>query len=261
LLPVGFIGWWYFQFYLSGIFQIASEITSLFLVNNDFIIPVPLNSTDSFVFGNPGDLPLTGRWDNQIYKDGIGVHRSTNGLVYLRRSLSTGVSDYSMVVGNPGDMALAADWDGNGYDTVNVYRASTRIPYLSDAITDNGSPEFYAAYLPTGVPACYPLIGDWLSKGVSGPGCQIGDTVYARAYSTQIADTQNTAIVYPNPIGTPIAGRWSNTAIATQDNGGGDSVQKRETPTPTPTYKYPYGIIVYATPPPGYANPPVGGGD
>jgi hypothetical protein len=45
-----------------------------------------------FYFGIPGDAPLIGDWDG----DGIdtaGVHRPSNGTVYLRNSLTTGVAD------------------------------------------------------------------------------------------------------------------------------------------------------------------------
>src|SRR5260221_12169360 len=57
------------------------------------------------VLGSPGDVPMAGDWDGNG-KDGIGVFRPTNGLIYLRQTPTSGFADFTMVLGVPGDMPI-----------------------------------------------------------------------------------------------------------------------------------------------------------
>jgi hypothetical protein len=59
-------------------------------------------------YGNPGDKPLTGDWDNDGI-DTIGVYR--NGQFMLRNN-TIGFAEIVFALGNPGDMPIAGNWDG-----------------------------------------------------------------------------------------------------------------------------------------------------
>jgi hypothetical protein len=60
-------------------------------------------------YGNPGDLPITGDWNNDGI-DTIGVYR--NGQFMLRNANTIGFADTIFALGINGDMPIAGDWDG-----------------------------------------------------------------------------------------------------------------------------------------------------
>jgi hypothetical protein len=160
--------------------------------------------TYTFTLGNPGDKPIAGKWDNTMVGDGTGVHRPSNGIIYMRRSLTTGVSDYYAVLGNPGDIGLAGDWDGNGFDSAGVYRPSEGHFYLSNV---NGAGVTFSDvdfYFGNGNDLAF--VGDWTGNGVSKPGFVKNSVVYMRnALTTGGADN---IFVYGNPGWQPLAGKW-----------------------------------------------------
>jgi hypothetical protein len=120
----------------------------------------------NFIFGNPNDTPLAGRWDSLISGDGVGVFRPSNGIIYLTRNLITGFSDYYLVMGDPGDIGLAGDWDANGFDSVGVYRPSNTRWYLSNV---NGNGITFSDVDFIWVVSGKPFAGNWLGTG-SKPG-------------------------------------------------------------------------------------------
>ena len=79
----------------------------------------------SFIFGNPGDKPFVGDFNDDGI-DTIGLHRESTGLVYFRNSNSTGIADNQFIYGDPGDKIVAGDWDGDGDDSIGVYRPLQR---------------------------------------------------------------------------------------------------------------------------------------
>ena len=86
-----------------------------------------------FFFGNPGDEPIMGDWNC----DGIdtpGMHRRSDGFVYLRNANTAGVADRSFFFGDPDDIAIAGDWNGDGCDTVSIYRPSEQRFYIVNAL-------------------------------------------------------------------------------------------------------------------------------
>lgn len=89
--------------------------------------------TTSFYFGNPHDTPFAGDWNC----DGIdtpGLHRSSDGYVYLRNSNTQGIADTSYFFGNPGDIPLVGDFNGDGCDTVSLYRPSEGRFYVINSL-------------------------------------------------------------------------------------------------------------------------------
>jgi hypothetical protein len=106
----------------------------------------------SFVFGNPGDKPFVGDFDNDGF-DTIGLHRESTGLVYFRNSNSTGIADSQFIYGDPGDKIVAGDWDGNGTDTIGVYRPGNGIFYLRNSNTQGNADAWALAGSYTGLAA------------------------------------------------------------------------------------------------------------
>jgi hypothetical protein len=83
----------------------------------------------AFYFGNPGDAPFMGDWND----DGIdtpGLRRPSTGFVYLRHTNTQGIADVEYFYGDPGDIVFTGDWDNDGDDTLGLYRPSTGTVYL-----------------------------------------------------------------------------------------------------------------------------------
>jgi hypothetical protein len=88
--------------------------------------------------GNPGDQPIAGHWAATMSGDGVGVFRPSNGILYLKKELTTGFADNFAIMGNPSDIGVAGDWDGNGLDSPGVYRPSGSTFYLSNNSSPSG---------------------------------------------------------------------------------------------------------------------------
>jgi hypothetical protein len=85
-----------------------------------------------FYFGNPGDKPFTGDF-NDNGQDTVGLHRESTGFVYYRNTLTTGIADNAFFFGNPGDQIITGRWAQNpnpGPDTVGIFRPSDGRFYL-----------------------------------------------------------------------------------------------------------------------------------
>jgi len=86
----------------------------------------------SFDFGNSGDKPFVGDFDNDGI-DEVGLHRESSGRVYFRNSLTTGVADSDFIFGIPGDKIFAGDWEqkpASGVDSVGIFRPGNGTVYL-----------------------------------------------------------------------------------------------------------------------------------
>jgi hypothetical protein len=89
----------------------------------------------SFLFGNPGDKPVTGDWDGDSI-DEVGLHRESTGSFYWRNTLDTGVADGDIFYGDPGDRFIAGDWGVvDGRDTPAVFRPSNVTFYFRHTLT------------------------------------------------------------------------------------------------------------------------------
>lgn len=86
----------------------------------------------AYYFGNPGDKPFVGDFNNDGV-DTIGLHRESTGLVYFRNSHTQGVAEFEFIYGNPGDKIIAADWANSsaGAETVGIYRPTEGKFYLN----------------------------------------------------------------------------------------------------------------------------------
>ena len=86
----------------------------------------------AYYFGNPGDKPFTGDFDDDGI-DTIGLHRESTGLVYYRNSHTQGIAEHSFIYGDPGDKIIAGRWVQDptpGPDTVGIFRPSNGNFYL-----------------------------------------------------------------------------------------------------------------------------------
>ncbi len=162
----------------------------------------------SFVFGNPGDVPLFGDWDC----DGVataGVYRADSGRVHLRNSNSGGVADVSYTLGDPGDVPLAGDFDGDNCDTVSIYREATQRVFVFNELA-NGDP---ATFFNFGNPGDVPFAGDFDGDRVDTVGLHrpTDGRVYLRNSLT--AGTADVEFLYGNPGDRFVAGDWDGDGV------------------------------------------------
>jgi len=88
----------------------------------------------SYIFGNPGDVPFVGDWNDDNI-DTAGLRRPSDGFVYLRNTNSQGVADIAFFYGNPGDIPFAGDWNGDGVDSIGLYRPSSCTTFLRNSLS------------------------------------------------------------------------------------------------------------------------------
>lgn len=182
----------------------------------------------TFVFGNPGDKPLAGKWTATATHDGIGVFRPSNGLIYLRNELSTGFADFTMVLGNPSDIGITGDWNSDNIDSPGVYRPSNGIFYLSNKVT-NGI-IFGDISFPYGLPGDLPVAADWTGGGFSSIGVyRPSDNIFRLKY-TLAAGNPDQFFAFGQSGDLPLMGHWLGSAVS---------------PPPPPAQS---GIIVPSTP-------------
>jgi hypothetical protein len=170
---------------------------------------------DSFLFGNPGDVPFSGDWDC----DGVetpGLYRRSDGYVYLRNSNTEGVADIAFYFGDPGDYPLAGDFDADGCDTVSIYRPSRQEFHVINTLGSSdgglGTADYSFSF---GNPGDKPFVGDFDGDEVDTVGLHRESTglVYFRdSNSTGIADNQ---FIYGDPGDKLVAGDWDGDGIDT----------------------------------------------
>lgn len=171
----------------------------------------PAAVTYNFALGVAGDTPIVGDWDGDG-KDGVGVFRPSNGLIYIRNTLTTGFADYTMVLGVPGDIGIAGDWNGDGKDSPGVYRPSNAVFYLSDALCNCSV--FADHTLTFGNTGDQPFVGDWNGDGVTGIGVyrsSNGITYLKNVPTTGFADI---SFVYGSNADKAVGGAWLLTTVA-----------------------------------------------
>jgi hypothetical protein len=126
----------------------------------------------SYVFGDPGDNPYVGDFDNDTI-DEVGLHREATGLVYFRFSHTQGPADHQFIFGDPGDKIIAAEWarrGASGPESVGLFRPSTCTIFLRYTNTQGNADETLAYGVPTGLP----VAGDFgilPGGGTAPPGC------------------------------------------------------------------------------------------
>ncbi len=194
-------------------------------------------ATRIFVFGNPNDIPISGKWvsgtpaDNVGRPhDGVGVYRSSNGLIYLASTWpaqnSNIFSDYVIVLGNPGWAGFAGRWNGGSLDTAGVYDPTNARFYLTNQSCNGILPgpdvqcvQFSDSDTFFGPPNGIALKGDWIGQGKDGIGIfnpQSGVFLLKNNPPTTSGSTSqpDAVIVFGNPGDIPLAGHWKTGSTA-----------------------------------------------
>jgi hypothetical protein len=117
--------------------------------------------SESFYFGDPGDIPVVCDWDG----DGVktpGLYRPESGFLYLRNSNDFGVADISIFFGVPEDIPVCGDWDGDGIDTIGIFRPSEAKFYLRNTNSQGFADEEFVF----GSSEDVPFAGDWDGDGI-----------------------------------------------------------------------------------------------
>jgi glucose/arabinose dehydrogenase len=110
----------------------------------------------AYYFGNPGDSPFTGDFDNDDV-DTIGLYRQSSGLMYFRNSHTQGNAEFQFFFGNPEDRFIGGDWTDDGTDTPGVFRPSQSVFYLKYT----NAPGNADAQFTYGSGSMVPVAGDW----------------------------------------------------------------------------------------------------
>ncbi len=133
--------------------------------------PIPKGwPTSRFFFGDPGDYPLAGDFDNDGC-DTVSIFRPAEQQFYVINELGSndgglGDAEFSFLFGNTGDKPFVGDFDGDGIDTVGLHRESTGLVYFRDSNT-TGIAEFEFIY---GDPGDKIVAGDWDGDGADSIG-------------------------------------------------------------------------------------------
>jgi hypothetical protein len=111
-----------------------------------------------------------------------------------------------LAFGQKGDVPIAGDWDGDGFDTVGVYRPSTRMAYFTNSLTSS-SADFSYHYLGA-APGDRIVAGDWNLDGVDTVGVfrPSNATFYLRDTFTQT--NANIVIELGASWMNPVVGYW-----------------------------------------------------
>ena len=136
-------------------------------------------TVDQFWFGEPGDAPLMGDWDN----DGVdtpGMYRPSTGFVYVRNTNDTGSGDIEFFYGIPGDIPIVGDWDGINGDTLAIYR-NGRV-YVSNTLGGVADFDFWF-----GVPGDRPFAGNF--DGIGGDSIGLYRESSGRVYFRNTLDS------------------------------------------------------------------------
>jgi len=148
-----------------------------------------------YYFGNPGDLPFTGDFNNDG-TDTIGLYRQTSGLMYFRNSHTQGNAEFEFFFGNPNDRFVAGDWTDDGTDTPGVFRPSQSTFYLKyNNAQGNADTQFVYgnnAMLPVAgnwgaIPAIPELALEQVASGLSSPMAAVAPIGDSRLFITERA--------------------------------------------------------------------------
>ncbi len=171
---------------------------------------------ESFFYGDPGDTPFLGDWDC----DGVdtpGLHRATDGKVYLRNSNDQGIADIEFFFGNPDDVPLVGDWDGDGCDTVSLHRPADGMVYIINELGSSGSGLGAADFSFTfGDPGDTVFAGDFDGNGTSDVAAHDPATGAISISLSLEAGPPDVEFFYGNPGDEPLGGDW--------DGDGDDSI-------------------------------------
>ena len=114
-------------------------------------------------FGQAGDLPVVGDWNNDGV-DSPGVYRPSAGQFLLTNStLADPPVEITVTFGIAEDLPVGGDWNADGFDSVGVFRPSAGQFFLTD---DNVLTPNIDQVFSFGTNGDLPTAGDWNGNGV-----------------------------------------------------------------------------------------------
>jgi hypothetical protein len=189
--------------------EIAASLGLVDPATGEWRIRQPGGSLDTFVFGNPGDVPFVGDWDCNGLET-PGLYRRSDGFVYLRNTNTQGVADVEYFFGDPNDLPLAGDFNGDGCDTVSIYRPSEGRVFVINRLGDGagglGTAD-YAYFF--GNPGDKPFVGDFDGDGTDTVGLHRESTGFLYFRTTNTQGNADVAFFYGNPGDRMVAADWN----------------------------------------------------
>lgn len=201
--------------FVAKIGSTLSDTTGLYrLSTHEFLLR---NSNTSggadltIVFGEKGELPVTGDWDANGVTD-VGVLRTTGEFVLRVDEDSTATVQFFQPA--PDNLPLAGDFDGDGFDTIGTYATTASEPafLLSNVPVETAAVAEVDILFFFGKQGDLPIAGDWDGDGI--------DTVGLYRPSTSEFFLVNdflggevTSFVFGINGDLPIAGDWDGDGV------------------------------------------------
>ncbi len=165
--------------------------------------------TESFYFGDPGDLPIVCDWDGEGVRT-PGLYRPETGFLYLRNSNDFGVADISIFFGIPEDLPVCGDWNGDGIDTIGVFRPSLGKFFLRNSNTQGFADEEFFF----GDPADLPFAGDWDGDGIDTVGLYRPANGFVYIKNTNLSGFADFETFYGEPGDRFVVGDWDDDGLS-----------------------------------------------
>jgi hypothetical protein len=166
-------------------------------------LPFGVTTTLTITFGQNGDLPVAGDWDNDGVES-VGVFRPSAGQFFLTDdNVANPNVDHSPIFGQAGDLPVAGDFNSDGRDTVGVFRPSAATFFLTNQDVLNPSVDIASVF---GVAEDLPLVGDYDGDGKDTIG------VWRPSVATFFLSNNNVVVDLTIAFGQngdfPVAGDW-----------------------------------------------------
>ena len=117
--------------------------------------------SNTFTFGQGGDLPIAGDWDGNGV-DGVGLFRGGNTTFFLSNGFQGVIDIKPFIFGVVGGKPIAGDWNGDGITTIGVFNPSNGVFSLNNTNSaGNGVGDLVFNF---GNKSDIPLAGDWDGK-------------------------------------------------------------------------------------------------
>ncbi len=166
-------------------------------------LPFGVTPILTITFGQNGDLPVAGDWNNDGVES-VGVFRPSAGQFFLTDdNVANPNVDHSPIFGVAGDLPVAGDFNSDGRDTVGVFRPSAATFFLTNQDVLNPTIDITSVF---GVAEDLPVTADYDGDGKDTIG------VWRPSVATFFLSNNNTAVDLTIAFGQngdfPVMGDW-----------------------------------------------------